>query len=78
MYDRGIVNGMCGDRLDHAVLVTGFEINEKGNGYWIVKNSWGSSWGEQGYIRIGTDEKANKGYGVCGIYRCATIPIDDK
>jgi len=57
-YTGGIISANCGTYTDHAVLVVGY-----GNGYWIVKNSWGAAWGEQGYVRI-----ANvAGYGVCGI-----------
>lgn len=71
-YNSGVVKSGCGDGLDHAVLIVGFDKSE---GYFIVKNSWGTSWGESGYIRISDDSSANSGYGVCGIYRCGTLPI---
>jgi len=60
-YDGGIMTSFnCGTNLDHAVLAVGYDWNQK---YWLVKNSWGTSWGESGYIRIGIE----KGEGVCGI-----------
>jgi len=76
-YNGGIVTKRCGDRLDHAVLIAGFDVSssDASKQYFIVKNSWGTSWGESGYIRIGTSTSENQGYGVCGILRCATLPI---
>ena len=63
-YTGGIVTNVlaCGRNLDHAVLVVGYG-EEAGQGYWIVKNSWTTKWGEDGYIRIGV----HNGNGVCGI-----------
>jgi cathepsin L len=45
-YQSGIFNE-CGNTLNHAVLLTGMT-----NTYWIVKNSWGTSWGQNGYISL--------------------------
>jgi len=62
LYRSGIVTGNCGIILDHAVAIVGY--NDGNNPpYWIVKNSWGSWWGEKGYIRI----MISNGNGVCGI-----------
>jgi C1A family cysteine protease len=49
-YAGGIFNGYCGTR-DHAVIIAGWG-NENGIDYWIIRNSWGTKWGENGYIRV--------------------------
>jgi len=49
-YGGGIFNGACG-QSDHAVTLVGWG-SQNGVEYWIIRNSWGSGWGEQGHIRI--------------------------
>lgn len=73
-YKGGILDSTnCGTELDHGVLAVGYG-EEEGKKYWIVKNSWGSSWGENGYIRIARSD--SKDYeGVCGIAKDASFPI---
>jgi len=74
-YGGGVVNTLCGAKLDHAVLLTGYGTHKSGATAYYVKNSWGTSWGDKGYIWIGTNANANDGYGVCGILRCATLAV---
>ena len=65
-YSSGVLRKGCGADLDHAVLAVGYEKVGLYEAF-IVKNSWGTSWGNNGYIYIGTDAKQNNGQGVCGI-----------
>jgi hypothetical protein len=63
LYTSGILDSTaCGTNLDHAVAAVGYG-SESGQEYYIVRNSWGSSWGEEGYVRIA----AVDGAGICGI-----------
>jgi len=75
LYSGGIVQKNCGSQLDHGVLAVGYGT-ENGTDYWIVKNSWGSSWGESGYIRI-LREMNVSGPGMCGIQSQASYPLYD-
>jgi len=74
LYKGGVFKGTCGDELDHGVLAVGYG-EDGGDKYWKVKNSWGASWGEEGYIRmirgVGTDD----GEGQCGILKQPSYPI---
>ena len=64
-YDSGILNTKnCGTDLDHAVTAVGYGT-DNGQDYFLVRNSWGTSWGEKGYIRIATEKDGMDG--VCGI-----------
>jgi len=52
MYSSGIFSSaQCGTNLDHATLVVGWG-SASGQEYWIMKNSWGTTWGEKGYMRL--------------------------
>jgi len=71
MYQKGIITKECGAKLDHGVLIVGYGT-ENGTDYWKVKNSWGASWGEGGYVRI---ERGVPKAGECGIKSEPTYPV---
>ncbi|CAM6095986.1 unnamed protein product [Calypogeia fissa] len=70
-YSSGVFTGTCGTDLDHGVLVVGYGT-DSGTPYWIVKNSWSDSWGENGYIRMARQIKAKTG--KCGIAMQPSYP----
>jgi len=73
-YSSGILNTTrCGTNLDHAITAVGYG-SEGGHDYFIVRNSWTASWGEQGYIRMSADVA---GAGVCGILLDPVYPQTD-
>ncbi|XWS30004.1 hypothetical protein CRYUN_Cryun24cG0080700 [Craigia yunnanensis] len=71
-YSSGIFTGDCGTELDHGVAAVGYGTSEDGTDYWLIKNSWGTGWGEKGYIRMQRDIKAKEG--LCGIVMDFSYP----
>lgn len=67
-YKSGVITSGCGTQLDHGVLAVGYgSLN--GQEYFLVKNSWSSTWGDHGYVRIGVDNH-------CGILQMASYPTE--
>jgi len=71
-YKSGVFDGRCGDSLDHGVLLVGYGT-EDGKDYWKVKNSWGTTWGDAGYIKIARTDSSDS-TGLCGIAMEASYP----
>jgi len=74
LYKSGVFVGLCGTKLDHGVLLVGYG-EENGLSYYKVKNSWSSSWGESGYIRLGRGSQYNNGAGQCGLLLQGSYPL---
>ena len=72
-YKSGVFTGKCGLDLDHGIVLTGYGTLD-GKDYWKCKNSWGSSWGQQGYILIAKTN--DDGPGQCGILMENTVPLE--
>lgn len=72
-YHKGIIKRWCGTTIDHAVLLVGYGT-DNGTDYWLVKNSWKSSWGENGYFRVLRDMN-KKDEGMCGVLQTPTMPV---
>ena len=74
LYQSGVFTGSCGVELDHGVLVVGYG-SENGEDYYLIKNSWSTSWGDNGYIKLGRGSQYNSGAGQCGMLMQGSYPI---
>ena len=70
-YSGGILNSKnCGTNLDHGVAAVGYGVDTTKGEYYIVRNSWGASWGLKGYVNIAIVD----GAGICGIQMQPSYP----
>jgi C1A family cysteine protease len=69
LYSSGIITTGCGTALDHAITAVGYTPD-----YFIVKNSWGTTWGQEGYVWISSSTQYNGGLGACGIFSQPQYP----
>ena len=73
-YKTGVITATgCGTSINHAVNMVGYGTDEaSGNPYWLIRNSWGANWGDQGYFKVlrGSSNSA----GICGILSLSSQP----
>jgi C1A family cysteine protease len=82
LYKSGVFTGTCGANLDHGVLLVGYGSLPSGGGdYYILKNSWDTTWGVSGYMYLGrgndpaTGKPYNSGKGQCGVLMQGVYPV---
>eukprot|EP00347_Sterkiella_histriomuscorum_P021375 403334193 len=76
-YKTGVLDvDECSVKVNHALVLVGYGHDVlSGKDYWLVKNSWGEKWGENGYIRVKRDNASeNSGFGMCGILKMNSYP----
>lgn len=71
-YSGGVMMGSCGTDLDHGIAAIGYGKNSDGTKYWLMKNSWGTTWGENGFLRMEKDIADKKG--MCGLAMQPSYP----
>ncbi|EEA08370.1 papain family cysteine protease, putative [Cryptosporidium muris RN66] len=74
-YKKGVFDAPCGTDVNHAVVLVGYDLDiYSGKEYWLVRNSWGENWGENGYIKLAI-QAGKKGKGTCGILMEPIYPV---
>jgi len=73
-YKGGVMTGSCGTDLDHGIAAIGYGATSDGTEYWLLKNSWGTTWGENGFLRMEKDISDKKG--MCGLAMEPSYPTE--
>lgn len=65
-YGGGVITSPdCGIKVDHAVVAVGYGTTDDGIDYYLIRNSWGPDWGDNGYVKI--KRGPAEGAGTCGV-----------
>lgn len=62
-----------GKEVNHAVVIVGFGETSDGETYWVLRNTWGTMWGEDGYMRV---RRGLEPHGPCNLYLYSTYPVN--
>lgn len=76
LYKEGTIDSKnCGTKNDHGVLIVGYGVEQWDDGkkYWLIKNSWGGSWGDHGYFKVLREEGVKEA--MCGLAQQANYPV---
>merc|ERR1711865_863897 len=76
-YKDGVLSQPCGTQLDHGVLLVGYGTQD-GKDYWKVKNSWGATWGLDGFILLQRGNSPDGQEGECGLLTQPSFPVVQK
>jgi len=73
-YSGGVLKKACGTQLDHGVLLVGYGEKD-GVKFWKVKNSWGATWGDEGYVELERENSPDGEAGECGLLSQPSYPV---
>ena len=75
IFDDQYFPSKCQSSTNHAVTIVGWDV-ENGVEYWIIRNSWGEEFGQDGYFRMATTAADGRPEGICGVNSHAVAPIE--